>query len=172
MSKKGYTITTMGFIFDETPHKIQKIVDEIDLKPDYIDKGFQYYKASKVHKYLVEQAENNKVGNGGGLDVPTSHKERLEAAKADMEEVKLAKLKGELVEANTVEKAWSRMALAFRAKILSMPRKISGQAIAIRERNELEDFLTESVREALEELSNERIEPDDEQDSGVTETTA
>ncbi len=88
---------------------------------------------------------------------------RKVAAEADLAETKLAEMRGELVRASDVAKAWEGTLGAMKAKMISIPSKAAPIVASESEASICQETLELLVNEALEELAN--YEPD------VPETT-
>lgn len=79
---------------------------------------------------------------------------RKVTAEAEIAELELAKVKGELVVADDVIKAWSDTLMGMKAKIMAIPSKAAPIMAAEDTAGGCQKILEELVREALEELSN------------------
>jgi phage terminase Nu1 subunit (DNA packaging protein) len=77
-----------------------------------------------------------------------------EKAKRQMAELKLAKIKNQLHDANDVEMAMTNMLTTFRSKILAIPQKVSPKLIGMENLAEIGELINSELLEALEELSN------------------
>ena len=80
---------------------------------------------------------------------------RTETARADVLEERVAKSRGELIEAEEVREAWEGLVLSFRTKILAVPPRLAPQMLWQKTAVEAEAVLTRALREALEELSKQ-----------------
>jgi phage terminase Nu1 subunit (DNA packaging protein) len=87
---------------------------------------------------------------GGDLE---TEKTRLTKAQADKTELEVAQLRKVLVPADLVEREWTDMISAARAKLLSLPPKAASQVMAAANRTEAEALLKAMVNEALAELA-------------------
>lgn len=76
------------------------------------------------------------------------------AAEAEITELELAKVRGELVVASDVVSAWIDTLMSLKAKLNSLPSKAAPLVAAEDEASVCQNVLDELVREALEELSN------------------
>jgi phage terminase Nu1 subunit (DNA packaging protein) len=81
-------------------------------------------------------------------------KTELTRIKKEQAELELKRMRGELHEAEDVEIVMQDMLSAFRAKILSIPTKLSPQLVGMTEINSIQGVLKAAMREALSELSN------------------
>ena len=79
---------------------------------------------------------------------------RKVAAEAEITELELAKVRGELVVADDVITAWSDTLSSLKAKLVSIPSKAAPIVAAEDSASGCQQVLDELIREALEELSN------------------
>lgn len=89
-------------------------------------------------------------GQGASLD---KEKARLAKHQADRAELEVGRMRGELIPAELVEKVWSEMVMAFRAKMLNLPTKCASVVAGISETLDVEAELKRSIDEALTELA-------------------
>jgi phage terminase Nu1 subunit (DNA packaging protein) len=83
---------------------------------------------------------------------------RLAKLQADRIEVELAKTQGELIPVQQVIDAWSARILAFRAKMLALPAKTARVLAALDDFKEIAAVLREEIEEALTELVREELD--------------
>lgn len=76
------------------------------------------------------------------------------AAEAEITQLELAKVRGELVVAEDVVTAWSDTLSSLKAKLISIPSKAAPIVAAEDEAGICQKVIEDLVREALEELSN------------------
>ena len=79
---------------------------------------------------------------------------RKVAAEAEITELELAKVRGELVVAEDVVSAWSDTLSSLKAKMVSIPSKAAPIVAAEDSAGGCQQVLEDLIREALEELSN------------------
>lgn len=99
--------------------------------------------------WRIERADSGGEGD--------REKTRLTRAQADVQETKLAELKGRLVDAERVRKAWADYVLACRAKLLSLPTRIAPLVAAAAGVDACRDLLESEVAAALTELAREGL---------------
>lgn len=118
--------------------------------------GRQVFFETQKALRLIYLSNEAKEGNSVELELldPQLQKARLDKARTEKVELEIEVLKGSLIPADQVEKAWSDLVIAFRAKILSLHSKISPQLAALKTIPEIELKLKTELREALAELSN------------------
>lgn len=83
----------------------------------------------------------------------TNERARLAKFQADKAELEVSVIKGNLIPAEQVEHGWSKMAAAFRSKILGIPSKVAPQVAAEGDVRVIEQLLRTECNEALSELS-------------------
>jgi hypothetical protein len=79
---------------------------------------------------------------------------RLQTAIANLKEIKLKELQGELIANKCLESKWSYSLVGFKAKLESIPNKVSLELSAINNPQEVNCVLTKLITEALEELGH------------------
>ncbi len=81
-------------------------------------------------------------------------KAKHEAAKREMAELQLAKLKNQMHDATIVELVMTDMLTTFKNRLLGLPQKISPKVIGLKSISEVNDMLASEINEALAELSD------------------
>ena len=115
-----------------------------------------YYDIRDVIQYrLKRDVETGKV-----LQSLPHERTRLARLQADKEEIKVKRLRGELIPADAVIKHWEDMFLAFRAKILGIPPRAAMVAINATSIEDVEESMEKFLREALHELAGDGM-PDE-----------
>lgn len=133
--------------------------------------GRQVFFETQKALRLIYLSNEAKEGSDIELELldPQLQKARLDKARTEKVELEIDVLKGNLIPADQVERAWSDLIIAFRAKILSLHSKISPQLASLKTIPEIELKLKTELREALSELSNTdpsyKKESDDEDDA-------
>lgn len=105
-------------------------------------------------KTLKIQSDMKNGGNGEGeIDYEEEHA-KLERAKRQQAELKLALMKGELHKGTDVELVMNDMLASVRGKLLNLPSKISPRVAMKSDTGTIQRILTEEIHEALYELKN------------------
>lgn len=115
--------------------------------------GHDAYDLEATVRNYVQHLRGVAAGRGGeahGLTL-TGERARLAKAQADAQEAKNAKLRGELVEAAEVERAWSDILRQVRARILSVPPRLR-QSLNLGAADA--EIIDRELRSALSELGN------------------
>ena len=79
---------------------------------------------------------------------------RKVAAEAEIAELDLAKIRGELAPVSEVVKAWEDVLAAMKAKLLALPTKVGPALSAEDDAAVIQSRLEEEIKECLDELSN------------------
>ncbi|MCB5259357.1 MAG: hypothetical protein LHW48_02640 [Candidatus Cloacimonetes bacterium] len=81
-------------------------------------------------------------------------KAKHEAAKREMAELQLAKLKNQMHDATTIELVMTDMLTTFKNRLLALPQKVSPKIIGLKSIAEVNEALALEINEALTELSD------------------
>ncbi len=114
------------------------------------------FDSAMVADWLQERAVNNKVGDIAAINLDEASRRKV-AAQASMEEIKLRKMQGELVEYAEVEKAGIDSYTACRARLLTMPTKLASRLLSCQKPEEVKALLEAEIYQALEELGNYEV---------------
>jgi hypothetical protein len=116
---------------------------------------------SKLYKIAGVAPAILKMDKPDDLDL-TQERARLAKAQADKTELQLEVENGNLLPVDEVESVWSDVTTAIRAKLLSLPTRISPQLQDLSQ-PEMESVMQEQIYEALEELSETDMEQNEKQ---------
>lgn len=97
------------------------------------------------------------MASTGGVKIGGTYDEartRKVNAEAEIAELELAKVRGELVVVDDVIKAWETVLMAVKAKMMSVPTKAAPVVASEGEAGKCQAVIEDLVREALEELEN------------------
>lgn len=130
--------------------RINQLIDEGIIVRDETSRSGQVMLFESLRNFFLSRNAN--LGNGA--DTVNFWRERglHEKAKRELAEVKLAKTRGELYEASTVERVLSEILTNFRSKLLGLPSKYAAQLDG-KSRSEIYDMLTTAIEENLTELA-------------------
>lgn len=84
---------------------------------------------------------------------PIREKALLDRARRQKVELEIAEEKKKLIRIEKVEETWSKMAGAFRSRILNMPKKLAAKVCQTKDIKAIEKILSAECEEALTELS-------------------
>lgn len=101
----------------------------------------------------AEDSEDDGDGSMQDRLDPIREKALLDRVRRQKIELEIAEERKKLIRIEKVEETWSKMAAAFRAKILALPKKCAPRVCATKETRQIEKILTQECHEALKELS-------------------
>lgn len=116
------------------------------------------YETSEVIAWINRRNLDNLIGNDDLIDLEEAKRRKM-AAEAALAEVELEKMRGTLVEMETIEKTWTELVANCRAKLLSIPAKTSPEVFAAENLTEVKAVLKGAILEALNELADQDISP-------------
>ena len=129
-----------------TQPRINQLIDEGIVVRDERSKNGEVMLLDSLQNYFL-----SKNTSGDGVNF-WKEKGLHEKAKRELAEVKLAKTKGELYEATTVESVLGEIITNFRSKMLGLPAKYAAQLDG-KSRGEIYSVLTTAIEENLTELA-------------------
>lgn len=106
-------------------------------------------------KAPTPQAPDDDVGDFLDLE---QQKARLAKEQADKHALENATRRGELLECSVVERTWSSIFTALRARALSLPTKVAAELATMKDANRIRDRLTDEVHQILAEAAAYRPE--------------
>lgn len=144
--------------------RINQLIDEGVVVRDEASKNGSVMMLDSLRNYYLSK-------NATGDNVNFWKEKGLhEKAKRELAEVKLAKTRGELYEAATVEAVMSELLTNFRSKLLGLPAKFAAQ-LESKSRGEIYSVLTTAIEENLSELASGLEGANFETDTNVEEDT-
>lgn len=143
------TQANLAKAFGLTQPRISQLIDVGLVVRDETDPsgGVKIFESTKLY-YSSKAAA---ADGDGTLDL-IAEKARHERVKREQSEIKLAQMKGELYEAETVETALVEILATLRTHLTALPAKFSVQ-LEGKSREEIYLILTREIEERLEELS-------------------
>lgn len=144
--------STLANILDVTDRRVRQLVDDRVLTKI---KNGSYELIPNLKKYLlyIKTKTDNKIDGSISEKDYLEEKTRHERAKRKMSEMELALMEGKLHDAADVEREMTKMLMAFRAKILAIPSKLTPILIAQTDFSTIENILQTEIYNALTELS-------------------
>lgn len=127
------------------------------------------FNTAAVLEWREEQIVQQTLGDTKSLDIDEARRRKV-AAEAAMMELDLAKRRGEMIEIDEVAQVVGDDYANVRAKLLSMPTKLSPQLMGVSDTLEVEGLIRRQVEEALEELTADEVYGGPETGSGEAET--
>jgi phage terminase Nu1 subunit (DNA packaging protein) len=125
------------------------------------------YETADVIDWMNRKNIDNLLGDAGSIDLEEAKRRKM-AAEAALAETELAQVQGRLVEADEIERAWSELVANCRAKLLSIPSKVSPEVFAAESLVEVKATLKSAILEALNELADSETHPQDSEDVQAT----
>lgn len=139
-------LAVVAFAIDRVPSRVVQLVRQ-GILPTPIERG-KYDLIACVRAFILHQQDR-----GRSRSSQEAERTRLLKAQADKMEMEVLTLGRQLIPADHVVLAWQKLIAAARARLLAMPSQLAPQLAGINEIQAIKDHITESVREALEELS-------------------
>jgi phage terminase Nu1 subunit (DNA packaging protein) len=139
----------MAYLLDITDRRLQQLADENVVSP--VKRGV-WNLVETAHGYIRYLREHGSTKNDA-IDA-RRERARLLAAQADKVELELAILRADTIPAETVRAVWSKMLSACRARLLAVPTRVAGAAMAAASIQESETLVRELIYEALNELAD------------------
>lgn len=125
------------------------------------NKNKNSYNLYTVIKEYIEYLAKREVENFSSLDEEKIHEEiRFKRAKADMMELELKELVGEMHSAEDVESMTTDLILAVRSSLLSLPGRIGVDVAELKTASECSEVIKKAVYEILEDLSYYEYTPE------------
>jgi phage terminase Nu1 subunit (DNA packaging protein) len=111
------------------------------------------YDTAEVINWMIARSQSKTVSDGKGYayEAERARLTHHQANKTALEEQVLA---GKLLPADEVEQAWLDMAMAMRAKLLSLPGKLATAAVAATTLREVEQAARAEIYAALNDIAN------------------
>lgn len=117
-----------------------------------IGRAGSQYETADVIRYLERRKITATVGNQDLIDIEEGKRRKM-AAEAGLAELELLKEQGKVVEIERVAEEIGEQLSNFRAKMLSLPSKVAGQAYTAKDIKEIKSILDDAIYEALNEIS-------------------
>lgn len=160
------TQSQLGRALGVSKQRIGQLIDEgIVIRDEFSPNG---------QVMLFESLQNYFLSKNVSGDSVNFWKERglHEKAKRELAELKLAKSRGEVYDATTVESVLVELLTNFRSKLTGLPAKYSTQ-LEGKTRGEIYDMLTTAIEEELTELIEgvAAVEFDEDSESATEDTT-
>lgn len=104
------------------------------------------YDTQKVIEWLIKRASDQ----SSKMDAA---KLRLTIAQAEKAELEVKEMHGELIAVDDMKMMWSNVLAAFRAKVLSIPSRLTPQLTHLNDPKKIDKIIKETLFEALNELA-------------------
>ena len=150
MATQTYPVAVISKLLDLSPRRVYQLANEGVIPR--VKKG-RYELIPAVRGY-IRYLRDRAIGVGAlPEDAARACRARLIKAQAEAQEMENEKVRGELIPQAVVGRAWGEMAMAFRARSLSIPKKCAPQVVGVNSISTIEGILEQMIMEALDELS-------------------
>ena len=165
-AKKNYVESkVIATLFGLTVRRIQQLTQDGVLKTEQVGKQRRYDLLDTVRRYIAYLQE--KVNSKGGTKDDTENESRkikadadLKATKAEIAEMELQELKGEMHRSEDVEAMTSDLVFTIRSMILALPGRLAIDLATIDKPAEISERIKQEVHAILLELSNYSYDAD------------
>ena len=148
-------------ILGKSERTIQMLAKAGTITYEKIKNKNQYNLYSVVQEYIEDLAKRD-MPEVSSLDAAKSREEvRYKRAKADMMELELEELNGQLHNAEDVEAMTTDLVLAVRSALLSLPGRLGVDVAAVDSAAEASEIIKKSVFEVLDDLSKYEYNPEE-----------
>lgn len=166
MASQTYPVAVISRLLDLSPRRVFQLATEGVIPR--AERG-RYELVPAVQGY-IRYLRDRAIGSDAlPEDANRASRARLTKAKAEAQEMENERVRGELIPQAVVGKAWAEMAMAFRARSLSIPKKAAPQVVGVNSISEVEGILERMIVEALDELSHADYSGSTENDSEAEE---
>lgn len=155
----GANVETVAKAMNITPRRVQQLAADGMPKATRGEYDLGQCMAWYI-RYLQKAIEKRSdPGKDDGTLEFTRERSRLAKEQADKAALDNAARRGELLEANIVERAWTELFTAIKARALSLPTKVAAELATMTDANRIRDRLHREVHEILSEAAAYRLEP-------------
>lgn len=148
-SNNTVPLATIAKLLDLTERRVNQLAKE-GVLPKAARGRYELVPVVRAYiSYLRDRAVNSDVGP----DDYATQRTRLTKAKADMAEMEKQQMENSLIPAEDVSDAWEAMVSNMKAKMLSLPSKVSTSVFVAEDVSETKRLIKEQVNEALAELA-------------------
>jgi phage terminase Nu1 subunit (DNA packaging protein) len=152
-------------LFGLTVRRIQQLTQDGVLQTELVGKQRRYDLLQTVRRYIgyLQEKVNNK---GGGKDDTENESRKikadadLKATKAEIAEMELAELKGEMHRSEDVEAMTTDLVFVIRGMMLALPGRLAIDLANIDKPAEISERIKQEVNAILLELSNYKYDPE------------
>lgn len=164
ISKKGnlYKTEVIAALFELTPRRIQQLTREGILRATEVKEGNRkvrkYELVPTIQRYVKFLAEKSKQKNISKSDQENESTKldgeaRYKQAKAEMAEMELKEMRGELHRAEDVERIMTNHVFAVRSMLLSLPNRLAVDTANAKTKAEAAEIIKRGVYDILNQLA-------------------
>ena len=147
------TVTGLATGLGMTVHHVRKLITAHSVPLLFRASNKSFYSLKDLVAAIVQDC-HDKYSNDEGIKEPKTYRERLEKLKGDEQVLKNAALTGELVNKEEILEEFSAVLTKVKTRFLSLPRPLSVRAMELLDRDEIEEYISNEIREVLTELSD------------------
>lgn len=161
---KNYVDTkTIATLFGLTARRIQQLTQDGILRTEQAGRQRRYDLPDTVHRYIMHLQEKCDSKSGGKDDAENESRKikadaDLKAAKAEIAELELKELKGEMHRSEDVEAMTTDLVFTIRSMLLALPGRLAMDLAAMDTPAEISDRVKQEVHAILLELSGYRYD--------------
>jgi len=163
MAETAQSADVLAKLLDITERRVRQLSAE-GIIPK-VARG-RYEMVGAVRGYIRYLRELSLKGEVGPADYGTG-RARLVKAKADLAEMEASQMRGELLPAPDVKRAWTDIVALMRARLLVLPDKIAPVVHETTSINQAKDVIKKAVYEVLTEIAETEIEITPRSDGGT-----
>ena len=148
-------------IIGKTDRTIQLLAKDGIIKAEKIKNKNQYNLYTVIQEY-IDYLEKKGRQNFSSLEEEKTNEEiRYKRAKADMMELELKELNGQMHRAEDVEEMTTDLVLAVRSSLLSLPGRLGVDVATVSSAAECSEVIKKAVCEVLDDLSHYEYNPEE-----------
>lgn len=147
-------IEVLARILDLSDRRIPQLVAEGIIPKT--DRG-RYPLIPCVQGYIRYLRAGSKGQNLGSEALAVNHA-KLTSARAEIEELKRAKMAGEMVPRDQIARAWSEVCMTVRSHLLGIPARLAARIGMAKNAVEVQQILRRDIEESLSELAKVNVE--------------
>lgn len=165
MAQNLVSSDTIAKIFGLTVRRIQQLAKEGILHP--VKTGpYKFDFIPTIETYIKYLSDKLKSKDNDTSDTKDSAARKLKAeadykeAKAEMAEIKLKEIRGQMHRSEDVEAAMNDIVYAFRSGVLAMPGRLAMDVAKVSDPNQVSKMIEAECFKVLDELSNYQYDPE------------
>ncbi len=151
----------LGIILGKSDRTIQLLAKEGIITCQKIGNKNQYDLYKVVQEFIEHEAKKNLDNISSLEDEKTRAEIRFKRAKADMMELEMKELDGQMHSAEDVESVMTDMVLAIRSSLLSLPGRLGVELADVGTAAECSEKIKKAIYEILADLSRYQYEPEE-----------
>ncbi|MBR1630239.1 MAG: hypothetical protein IJ680_00110 [Paludibacteraceae bacterium] len=154
----------MASLFNLSERRVQQLAKEGVIEGRKVDGVYQFDLLPTVRKYITYLSDK---ANGRDQKNRKTEEEKLAAeadlkrAKADMAELQLKELRGQMHRSEDVEAITTDLVYTIRSMIIALPGRLAVDVAAVDTAPEASEIIRRECYQVLEELSNYKYDPEE-----------